>query len=320
MNQTKTKQIKIRNKSAMMVLAGILLVCILFSCTTRTFATSANFFRLLRQMVIMIVISTGMTFVVATGEMDISVGAIYNLVVNCMALMILRGGTNPWAAALIGIFIGALCGAFNGYVGVLLGLPAIIITLGTSYVYKGLTLVLTGGYSVGNLGKSSFFNFGTGTLFHINNTVYVSFAVVILSAWWLRHSVVCREFLAIGSNLNAARYTGVPVRKRRIQNEALMGAFAGLAGVLSLAFMASATSEGGSGYEMLAITAVVAGGGSTEGGSASVWGTLGGIVLIMVIKNGLMLLGISTAWQEATEGLLLILAIAMQMITRKRAR
>lgn len=71
---------------------------------------------------------------------------------------------------------------------------------------------------------------------------------------------------------------------------------------------------------MLAITAVVAGGGSTEGGSASVWGTLGGIVLIMVIKNGLMLLGISTAWQEATEGLLLILAIAMQMITRKRAR
>lgn len=320
MNQTKTKQIKIRNKSAIMVLAGILLVCILFTSTTKTFFTSANFFRLLRQMVIMVVISTGMTFVVATGEMDISVGAIYNLVVNCMALLILYGGINPWAAALIGIGIGGICGAFNGYVGVLLGLPAIIVTLGTSYIYKGLTLVLTGGYSVGNLGKSSFFSFGTGSLFHINNTVYVALAAVVLSAWWLKHSVICREFLAIGSNLNAAKYTGVPVKKRRIQNEAFMGIFAGLAGVLSLAFMASATSEGGSGYEMLAITAVVAGGGSTEGGRASVWGTLGGIVLIMVIKNGLMLLGISTAWQEATEGLLLVLAIATQMLTRRHTR
>jgi ribose transport system permease protein len=316
----KTKQIRIRNKNVIMVLIGIFLVCILFSCTTGTFATSANFLRLIRQMVIMVVISTGMTFVVSTGEMDISVGAIYNLVVNCMALLILHGGINPWAAAVIGIGIGAICGAVNGYIGVLLGLPAIIITLGTSYVYKGLTLVLTGGYSVGNLGKSSFFDFGTGNLFRINNTVYVAFVVVILSAWWLKESVICREFLAMGSNLNAAKYTGVPIKKRRIQNEALMGVFAGLAGVLSLAFMASATSEGGSGYEMLAITAVVAGGGSTEGGSASVWGTLGGIVLIMVIKNGLMLLGISTAWQEATEGLLLVLAIAMQMVTRKRAR
>lgn len=303
-----------------MVLAGILFVCILFSCTTGTFATSANFFRLLRQMVIMVVISTGMTFVVATGEMDISVGAIYNLAVNCMALMILRGGMNPWVCALAGIVIGAACGALNGWIGAILGLPAIIITLGTSYVYKGMTLVLTGGYSVGNLGKSSFFTFGTGSLFHINHTVYAAACVVIVSAWWLKHSIICREFLAIGSNINAARYTGVPVKKRKIQNEALMGAFAGLAGVLSLAFMASATSEGGSGYEMLAITAVVAGGGSTEGGSASVWGTLGGIVLIMVIKNGLMLLGISTAWQEATEGLLLVLAIAMQMVTRRRAR
>lgn len=320
MNQTKTKQIRIRNKSAVMVLIGIFLVCILFSSTTGTFATSANFLRLLRQMVIMVVISTGMTFVVATGEMDISVGAIYNLVVNSMALMILHSGMNPWAAAVVGIGIGAVCGALNGYIGVLLGLPAIIITLGTSYVYKGLTLVLTGGYSVGNLGKSSFFDFGTGTLFRINNTVYVAAVVVVISAWWLKHSVICRDFLAIGSNINAAKYTGVQVKKRRIQNEALMGAFAGLAGVLSLAFMASATSEGGSGYEMLAITAVVAGGGSTEGGTASVWGTLGGIVLIMVIKNGLMLLGISTAWQEATEGLLLVLAIAMQTITRKQAR
>ena len=269
---------------------------------------------------VMVVISTGMTFVVATGEMDISVGAIYNLVVNCMALMILHWGINPWLAAVLGILLGIFCGGINGLIGVFLGLPMIIITLGSSYIYKGLTSVLTGGYSVGNLGQSSFFDFGVGSTLGINNTVYVAIAVVLISAWWLRNSVMARDFLAMGSNKNAALYSGVPIKLRKVQNELLMGAFAGLSGVLSLSFMASATSEGGSGYEMLAITAVVAGGGSTDGGTASVWGTLGGIALIMIIKNGLMLMGISTAYQQATEGILLVLAIALQRLTNRKTR
>ena len=149
---------------------------------------------------------------------------------------------------------------------------------------------------------------------------FVAIAVVLISAWWLRNSVMARDFLAMGSNKNAALYSGVPIKLRKVQNELLMGAFAGLSGVLSLSFMASATSEGGSGYEMLAITAVVAGGGSTDGGTASVWGTLGGIALIMIIKNGLMLMGISTAYQQATEGILLVLAIALQRLTNRKTR
>lgn len=321
MNDKSIRKMKLRNRNGLTVLFGIVFVILLFSCTTSTFATSSNAVRLLRQMVIMIVISTGMTFVVATGEMDISVGAIYNLVVNSMALMILHLDLSPWICALFGLGIGILCGILNGLIEAALGLPSIIITLGTSYIFKGLTLVLTGGYSVGNLGKSTFFNFGIGSFCGINNTVYVALVIVILSALWLKHSALCRDFLAIGSNLNASRYTGVPVNKRKLQNEAIMGLFAGMAGILSLAFMASATSEGGSGYEMLAITAVVAGGGSTDGGTASVWGTLGGIALIMIIKNGLMLMGISSAYQEATEGLLLVLAIALQkLMARKTTR
>lgn len=317
---SRIRKLKMEEKNGMMVVAGILLVCILFSLTTTTFATAANFLRLLRQMVVMIVIATGMTFVVATGEMDISAGAIYNFAVNAMALLILHTGMSPWLCAPVGILLGIACGVINGVISVSLKLPVIIITLGTSYVYRGVTLVLTGGYSVGNLGKSSFFDFGTGSFMGINHTVFAAFLVVAAAAWWMRRSVACREFLALGSNAKTAEYTGVPVNKRKIQNEALMGFFAGLAGVLSLAFMSSATSEGGSGYEMLAITAVVAGGGSTEGGRASVWGTLGGIALIMIIKNGLMLLGISTAYQEATEGLLLVLVIAMQKLMHKPTR
>lgn len=308
------------NKTSLTVVLGIVLVCLLFSLTTETFATPANFFRLLRQMVIMVVISTGMTFVVATGEMDISVGAIYNLVVNSMALLILKAGINPWLSALVGIAIGILCGVLNGTICVFLKMPSIIITLGMSYIYKGLTLVLTGGYSIGNLGQSSFFDFGRGSVFQVNNTVFVAVAVVALAALWLRVSVMCRDFQAVGSNATASQYSGVPIERRRLQNEGLMGLFAGLAAVLSLAFMSSATSEGGSGYEMLAITAVVAGGGTVDGGRASVLGTLGGIALIMIIKNGLMLMGLSTAYQEATSGILLILAIAMQKLTSRTTR
>lgn len=316
----KGPRVRITNKTLLAVLIVIILVCILFSVLTTTFATAVNFFRLLRQMVVMIVIATGMTFVVSTGEMDISVGAIYNLSINAMALMMLHLGLNPWVAALFGILIGMICGAINGSIGMFLGLPMIIISLGMTYVYKGLTLVLTDGYSIGNLGSSSFFDFGVGNTFRINNTIFVAVAIVVVAAWWLKNSVVARDFLAMGSNKNAALYSGVPIRLRKVQNEIIMGAFAGVAAVLSLAFMASATSEGGSGYEMLAITAVVAGGGSTEGGSASVWGTLGGIALIMIIKNGLMLMGISSAYQTATEGVLLVLAIALQQLTNKKTR
>ena len=202
MNDKSIRKMKLQNRNGLTVLLGIAFVCVLFSCTTSTFSTSSNIIRLLRQMVIMIVISTGMTFVVATGEMDISVGAIYNLVVNSMALMILHLGLSPWLCALIGLGIGILCGVFNGLIEAALGLPSIIITLGTSYIYKGLTLVLTGGYSVGNLGKSTFFDFGIGSVFGINNTVYVALVIVLLSAFWLKHSALCRDFLAIGSTLN----------------------------------------------------------------------------------------------------------------------
>ena len=128
----------IKNKTSLAVVIGIVLVCILFSAVTTTFASTSNLARLLRQMAVMVVISTGMTFVVATGEMDISVGAIYNLVVNCMALMILHWGINPWLAAVLGILLGIFCGGINGLIGMFLGLPMIIITLGSSYIYKVL--------------------------------------------------------------------------------------------------------------------------------------------------------------------------------------
>ncbi len=317
---SKSKAGSLFSPNIIAVLIGILLVSVLFSLSTSTFLTSQNLLRLLRQMVVMMVISTGMTFVVSTGGMDISVGANYNLIVNSMALLIL-GGLNPWLAAVLGLVIGTVCGMLNGALAVVLDIPVIIVTLGTVNLFKGITLVLTGGNSVSNLPKtSSFFAFGEGKLGPIYLIVIAALFIVLFTALYMRSSVVPRDFMAIGSNLNASRYSGVPIKRRKIQNMAIMGSFCGLAAILSLAYLGSSTPDGGSGYEMLAITAVVAGGTSSDGGEGSVWGTLGGIVLIMIIRNGLMLMNLPAAWQEAATGILLIAAIAIQKLTRKEGR
>ena len=213
-----------------------------------------------------------------------------------------------------------------GLFGVLIGIPALrltgdylaILTLGFGEIIR-ITLnniddvlgfkLFYGAKGLKNIPKYSNFT-----------NVFICVVITCFAIHAMMKSRHGRAVLAIRDNEIAAESCGIQTTYYKVMAFAFSAAFAGLAGVLSLSFMASATSEGGSGYEMLAITAVVAGGGSTDGGTASVWGTLGGIALIMIIKNGLMLMGISTAYQQATEGILLVLAIALQRMTNRKTR
>ncbi|MDR3255561.1 MAG: ABC transporter permease [Synergistaceae bacterium] len=308
-------QIKWSNYS---ILIGIMLVVLIFSAVTDTFLTVRNISRLLRQMVVFMIIASGMTFVVSTGEMDISVGAIYNLSMNIMGFLILSG-LNPWFASIAGVCTGLLCGFLNGVLTMTLGIRAIIITLGTVNIFKGITLVFTNAHGIGNLMQSNFFEFGKSSIGPVASIFYVALLIVTITAWYFNNSKICRDFRAMGSNIKAAVYSGVPVKKRIVQNLTIMGFFCGLSSVLALSYIGSAAPEAGSGYEMLAITAVVAGGANVNGGDGSVWGTMGGIVLITVIRNGLMLMGLSPAWQEAATGFLLIGAIAVQKLSKRSA-
>jgi ribose transport system permease protein len=299
-------------------LLGLVGVGIFFSLATPYFLTPLNLFQLTRQMAVLAVIAAGMALVISTGEIDISVGAVYNLAANVMALSIARSGMSPWTSALVAVAVGLIAGALNGSIAVALGLPTLIVTLGTVSLFRGITIVLSGGLSIGNLPDSSFYQMGSEGVGPVPFVVLVALLFVAVLAWIYRKTVFVRQLLAIGSNADAAARVGVRTKLRKVQVMAVNGLMCGLAAVLGIAYLRAASPQSGVGYEMSAIAAVVVGGTPLTGGVGSVWGTLVGIALIVAIQNGLMLMGLPTAWQVASTGAMLLGAVALQQLVQLR--
>ena len=312
------------------VLLALLVVGTFFSFSTSSFLTPFNLTQITRQVSQFAVIALGMTFVIAAGEIDISVGSMYNLAANVMALLIAKEAFNPWIAALVAIGVGLLAGTLNGLLSVLLQLPTLIVTLGTISLYRGITILLSGGLSVGNLPSSFFFDLGKGRVRdlpllgdipYIESFSYLAvfaFVLTIIMSLVFRYTVFTKELLAIGSNIEAARRTGIRTNLRKIQVMALNGVMCGIAGVLGIAFLRSASPQSGIGFELFAIAAVVIGGTPLRGGVGTVWGTFIGITLIMVIQNGLIQMGLSAAWQVAATGLMILIAVSIQQLFHQR--
>lgn len=301
------------------VLLGLLAVGIFFSVVTPFFLTPFNLFQIMRQMVVLAVIAVGMTLVISAGEIDISVGSIYNLAATVMALLIARYGLSPWTAALVALAVGLVAGAINGSISVTLGLPTLIVTLGTVSLYRGITIMLSGGLSIGNLPDSSFYSLGSKGLGPVPYMALIAFLVVAVTAWLFRHSLFAQQLLAIGSNAPAARRSGIRIKLRKVQVMALNGLLCGIAAALGIAHLRAASPQSGVGFELLAIAATVVGGTPLQGGVGTVWGTLVGIALIMVIQNGLILMGLPAAWQIAATGVMILGAVAVQQLVRRRA-
>jgi len=301
------------------VLVGLLAICVFFSLATPYFLTPLNVFQNLRQIALLSVIATGMTFVIAMGEIDISVGSIYNLSANIMAILIARSGVDPAIAALMALLVGALAGAINGVLATLLRLPTLLVTLGTLSLYRGITILISGGLSIGNLPDNRFFEIGTAGIGPLPYLTVVAFIIVSMAAWALVNTVFGRQVMAIGSSVEAARRTGVHIPVRKIQVMALSGLMCGVAAVLGMSFLRSASPQSGTGFELLAIASVVIGGTPLRGGLGTVWGTLLGISLILAIQNGLILIGLPATWQITATGAMTLIAIAIQQIIRKRS-
>lgn len=300
------------------VLLALLAVGLLFSLLTPHFLTPSNLLLVSRQMAILAIITVGMTFVLASGEVDLSVGWIFNLVMTVMAVTIVHYGANPWLAVLAGLLAGVLLGATNGLLTILLGLPTIIVTLGTMTLFRGISLALNGGRTVSNLPESSFFQIGTSSLGPVSYMTIIMLVVVVVAAWILRNTSFARHLLAMGSNRAAAERVGISTRPLRVAVMAFNGLMCGLAGVIGLAYLGAADPQSGSGYELSAIAAAIVGGAKLGGGSGTVWGSLIGIALIMLIQNGLVLLGLRPAWQIASTGLIIIAAVTLDYLTRTR--
>jgi len=297
-------------------LLGLLVLVVVVSIMNPSFLAPLNILNLLRQVAINALIAFGMTFVILTGGIDLSVGAILALSSTLMAGMMVSG-IDPILAILIGCLLGAVLGAINGLLITKGKMAPFIVTLATMTIFRGLTMVYTNGNPITGLGDSYMFQlFGRGYFLGIPVpaiTMIVTFGVL----WIILHKTPFgRQTYAIGGNEKAAIISGIKVDRVKIMIYSLAGLLAALAGAILTSRLNSASPTAGDSYELDAIAAVVLGGTSLSGGRGWIVGTLIGALIIGTLNNGLNLLGVSSFFQMVVKGGVIILAVLMD---RKKA-
>ncbi|MCM3032987.1 MULTISPECIES: ribose ABC transporter permease RbsC [unclassified Niallia] len=292
-------------------LLGLIILVIIVSILNPSFLEPLNLLNLLRQVAINALIAFGMTFVILTGGIDLSVGAILALSSALTAGMMVAG-VDPIVAILVGCILGALMGMVNGLFITKGKMAPFIATLATMTIFRGLTLVYTGGNPITGLGDNYLFQlFGRGYFLGIPVpaiTMILAFAFLFIL---LHKTPFGRKTYAIGGNEKAALISGIKVPKVKIMIYSLSGMLAALAGAILTSRLNSAQPTAGTSYELDAIAAVVLGGTSLSGGKGRIFGTLIGALIIGTLNNGLNLLGVSSFYQMVVKGIVILIAVLL---------
>jgi ribose transport system permease protein len=294
------------------ILPILVAICVIFSLVTPNFLSLGNFINVIRQASINIVLATGMTFVILTGGIDLSVGSILGVTAVVGVLVSLVPGLGWFAvpAALIaGVFLGLLNGSLVAY----LGLPPFIVTLGSYTALRGVAYLVANGTTVINR-DLNFAWVGNNYVGPIPWLVIIAFLAVLASWFVLRRTVLGRHIYAVGGNIRAARLTGIKVSRVLLFVYGVSGLLSGLGGIMSASRLYSATGMLGQGYELDAIAAVILGGTSFTGGIGTIWGTLLGALIIALLNNGLTLMNVSFFWQLVVKGLVIIIAVTIDKV------
>ncbi|MEB6169516.1 ribose ABC transporter permease [Staphylococcus pseudoxylosus] len=293
---------------------GLILLVIIISVLNSAFLEPSNLFNLLRQVSINGLIAFGMTFVILTGGIDLSVGSTLALSSAMIAILMVTG-VDSIVALLIGCIFGAILGAINGLLITLGKMAPFIATLATMTVFRGLTLVITDGNPITNLnGSYAFQLFGRGYFLGIPVPAVTMFITFIILYIILHKTVFGRQTYAMGGNEKAAFISGIKVNKLKVMIYSLAGLMSAMAGAILTSRLNSAQPTAGMSYELDAISAVVLGGTSLTGGKGRILGTLIGVLIIGVLNNGLNLLGVSSFYQQVVKGVVIIIAV---LIDRK---
>lgn len=296
------------------VLALVLLMAIITALNSN-FLTVNNLMNLLRQVSINAFIAFGMTFVITTSGIDLSVGSILALSGAIVAKLIVSG-VNTIVAIILGVLLGGVLGLVNGVLISKGSLAPFIATLATMSIYRGMTLVFTGGNPITVSGNYPLFEFiGRGYIIGIPFPVILMFIVLLLLYLLFHRTAVGKKIFAVGGNEKAARIAGVKIDKIKLYVYSISGILAAVSGVILTSRLSSAQPTAGSAFEMDAIAAVVLGGTSMAGGKGSMVGTLIGALIIGTLNNGLNLLGVSSFYQQIMKGIVIILAV---LVDRKR--
>ncbi|AOM81786.1 Ribose ABC transport system, permease protein RbsC [Salisediminibacterium beveridgei] len=306
-----------RNKSlggllvALGPLIGLLLIVVIITLLNPGFLSPNNLLNVLRQVSINALIAFGMTFVILTGGIDLSVGSTLALS-GAVTATLMASGVDPVIAVLIGLIVGALLGAFNGVVIAKGKVAPFIATLATMTIFRGLTLMFTDGRPVSGLGDSVFFDMmGKGYLFGIPVPALTMLGSFLVLYVILKKTTFGRRVYAVGGNEEAAVLSGINADRVKIYVYSLTGFLSALAGAILTSRLSSAQPTAGQMYELDAIAAVVLGGTSLTGGRGWIVGTLIGALIIGVLNNGLNLIGVSSFFQQVVKGSVILLAVLL---------
>ncbi len=291
------------------------------------FLTAENGWNILRQIAVNLCLSIGMTIIILTGGIDLSVGAVLALSGAIAAGLLKHGLALPYfdlllqftvfGAILAGVVVGLALGAFNGIAVTRFDLPPFIATLGMFSIARGLTMLWTGGFPITNLGAGFGF-MGTGRALGIPMPVWISGALAAVFVVITRKTRFGRYIFAVGGNERAAKLSGLNVNGTKMWVYMLGGGLAGVAGLLNAARLDGADPNAGLGYELDSIAAVVIGGTSLSGGRGSIAGTVIGCLIIGVLNNGLALLNVPPFWQQVVKGFVILLAVGIDKMGSRR--
>lgn len=287
----------------------ILFVTILFfSIFGEGFLSLANFVNVLRQVSIVGICAMGMMMVILTGGIDLSQGSVIGVVGALAAYMMVHMEINMYVTAVICLLIAALYGLFNGIVIAKLHVPPMVATLATMTGGRGICYVITGGISIYGFDER-FKVIGQGYIGSVPIPIIVFIIIVIIAYWIVAHRPHGIYLYSLGGNSEAARLCGVNVERTQIMTYTLSGIFAGIAGLVLLGRLGSASASLGDGYEMDIITAVVLGGVSISGGSGKLRGVVCGVLIMGLLSNGLLIMGLSDYYQMIAKCFVLLLAV-----------
>lgn len=293
-----------------LALVGLLLLSLLLSVISPHFLTLTNILNVLRQVSIIAIVAVGMTYVIITAGIDLSVGSVLALTSVVIALF-LKQGVNIFLSITAGLLLGIILGLINSLlITSRIGMPPFIATLAMMSIARGLTMVITGGRPIYDLPESFSF-IGGGYLIGIPFPVIVMIFVFIVGHIYLAYTIRGTHIYAVGGNLEATRLSGIDINKVRRNVYMISGLTSALAGVILASRLTSVEPLSGLGYELDAIAAAVIGGASFFGGEGSLLGTFIGALIMGVLRNGLNLLDVSTYWQQVVIGIVIATTVAI---------
>lgn len=311
---------KMISKPEFSVFIAFILISAFFSFLHPHFLSVNNFFNLLRQTATIGIMAIGMTILITSQEFDLSVGSVFALNAVIVGLLITDYGINIWIAVLITLFVAVLIGLFNGLITIKFGIPSFITTLGTMMLFRGFALILSGGSPISRLPDSVFFEIFGGDIAGIPMQGVWFIIIAIIGYIVLQKSKYGYKVYATGGNREAAELSGINTTRVKLKGFIITSLTATISALAAMSYLGSISPTQGQGYELQVIAASVIGGTNLFGGAGTIFGAFMGAAIMGTVRNGLVLMGAGAYLQEALIGLVIVIAVIINVQLAKKGR